>query len=396
LRILYHHRTRGAGVERVHILGIAEALRGLGHQVDVMSVSGLEHAESGVAPVTAKGWKWRLIHAITTRIPEFLFEFLELAYNVVAAWRITKYVNQCRPELIYERYSMFLWAGVWVAKRHGISIILEVNDSAAVERVRPLFFVALARRIERWIFRNCSGIVFVSGQFQREVVEHFGELAPSIVSPNGADISQFSPSAELRERTRRELKVENKVVCGYVGAFVHWHGIDWFVRDIIDEMKRQPELVLLLVGDGRLYDEIQRLVADRGAAQRILLTGRVPHAQVSSLIAAMDFAVLPDSNTYGSPMKLFELMAMGIGVVAPSFSPVCEVVDDQKTGWLFPARDHQACVERVLMIAGQREEQSHVGTAARHYIAEHRQWKNNVNQLLALYRQVKDGKGGVV
>lgn len=396
MRILYHHRTRGAGVERVHILGIAEALRGLEHHVDVMSVSGLEHAESGVAPVTAKGLKWRLIHAITTRIPEFLFEFLELAYNLVAASRISKYIKQQRPELIYERYSMFLWAGVWVAKRHGVSIILEVNDSAAVERVRPLFFVALARRIERWIFQNCSGIVFVSGQFQKEVVAHFGELAPSIVSPNGADISQFFPSAELRERTRRELKVEDKVVCGYVGAFVHWHGIDWFVRDIIDEMKRRPELVLLLVGDGRLYDEIKQLVAAKGASQRILLTGRVPHAQVGSLIAAMDFAVLPDSNTYGSPMKLFELMAMGIGVVAPGFSPICEVVEDQKTGWLFPAQEHQACVERVLKIAGQREEQASVGAAARQYITEHRQWKNNVDQLLALYGKVKRGRVSVV
>jgi glycosyltransferase involved in cell wall biosynthesis len=393
MRILYHHRTRGAGVERVHILGIADALRKLDHRVDVMSVTGLEQVEGDVAAVSAKGWKWRFIHAVTTRIPEFLFEFVELAYNILAAFRVSRYIGNRKPDLIYERYSMFLFAGVWVARRNGIPIILEVNDSAAVERVRPLFFVSIARRTEKWIFSNCSGIVFVSRQFQREVVAHFGELAQSIVSPNGADIEQFSPSAELRERTRLQLGVDKKVVCGYVGAFVHWHGIDWFIRDIIEEMKKCPELVLLLVGDGRLYEEIQKLVRDRGASDRILLTGRVPHAEVSSLIAAMDFAVLPDSNTYGSPMKLFELMAMGIGVVAPNFDPICEVVVDSSTGWLFPARDHIGCVERVLSIATQSQEHLRVGLAAREYIAEHRQWKNNVDQLLALYARVKNVAG---
>lgn len=393
MQILYHHRTRGAGVERVHILGIASALRTLGHRVDIMSVTGLEQVEGDVAAVAAKGWKWRFIHAVTTRIPEFLFEFVELAYNIVAAFRLSRYIGNRRPDLIYERYSMFLFAGVWFARRNGIPIILEVNDSAAVERVRPLFFVSIARRAEKWIFRNCSGIVFVSRQFQREVVAHFGELAQSIVSPNGADIEQFSPSTELRERTRLKLGIDKKVVCGYVGAFVHWHGIDWFIRDIIEQMKKCPELVLLLVGDGRLYEEIQKLVRDRGASDRILLTGRVPHAEVSSFIAAMDFAVLPDSNTYGSPMKLFELMAMGIGVVAPNFDPICEVVVDSSTGWLFPARDHQGCIERVLSIATQPQEHLRVGTAAREYIAEHRQWKNNVDQLLALYASVKNVAG---
>jgi glycosyltransferase involved in cell wall biosynthesis len=393
MRILYHHRTRGAGVERVHILGIADALRKLGHRVDVMSVTGLEQVEGDVAAVSAKGWKWRFIHAFTTRIPEFLFEFVELAYNILAAFRLSRYIGDRKPDLIYERYSMFLFAGVWIARRNGIPIILEVNDSAAVERVRPLFFVSIARRIEKWIFSNCSGIVFVSRQFQREVVAHFGELAQSIVSPNGADIEQFSPSSELRERTRLQLGVDKKVVCGYVGAFVHWHGIDWFIRDIIEQMKKCPELVLLLVGDGRLYEEIQKLVRDRGASDRILLTGRVPHIEVSSFIAAMDFAVLPDSNTYGSPMKLFELMAMGIGVVAPNFDPICEVVVDGSTGWLFPARDHIGCVERVLSIATQSQEHLRVGLAAREYIAEHRQWKNNVDQLLALYASVKNVAG---
>jgi glycosyltransferase involved in cell wall biosynthesis len=116
----------------------------------------------------------------------------------------------------------------------------------------------------------------------------------------------------------------------------------------------------------------------------VLLPGRVAHDEIASWIACMDYAVLPDSNQYGSPMKLFEQMAMGVAVVAPDYAPVAEVIDDGRTGWLFPRRQTDACVQRVLDLATQTEERRRVGAAARDYIARERQWRNNAEQLLTL------------
>jgi glycosyltransferase involved in cell wall biosynthesis len=96
--------------------------------------------------------------------------------------------------------------------------------------------------------------------------------------------------------------------------------------------------------------------------------------------------VLPDSNEYGSPMKLFEKMAMAVAVVAPDYDPIAEVVDDGRTGWLFPRRRLDACVDAVLALAGpdRARERARVGAAARDYIRAERQWRNNAQQLLAL------------
>jgi glycosyltransferase involved in cell wall biosynthesis len=98
----------------------------------------------------------------------------------------------------------------------------------------------------------------------------------------------------------------------------------------------------------------------------------------------MDYAVLPDSNHYGSPVKLFEFMAMGVAMVAPDYAPVAEVVDDGRTGWLFPQRQLQACVQRVLELAALPGERRRVGDAAHDYIVRERQWRNNAEQLLGL------------
>lgn len=383
MRILYHHRTRGRHVEGVHIRGIVNALRELGHQVTVMSFPGADPEHEPAPAAQASAGKGRLAGAVA-KLPGVLFEFMELAYNVVTLFRMAAAIRRLRPQLIYERYSLFLCATIWLARRHGIPVVLEINDSALVERVRPLRLKRLARRIESWCLRRCTGLVFISSYFRDQAEAAYPQIAPSVVSPNAADLTRFDPSRFDREQLREQRGLAGRVVCGHIGVFAHWHGVDGFVDAISQRLDEAPQLALVLVGDGRTLPVVRELVASRGLSDRVLLPGRVAHDEIASWIACMDYAVLPDSNQYGSPMKLFEQMAMGVAVVAPDYAPVAEVIDDGRTGWLFPRRQTDACVQRVLDLATQTEERRRVGVAARDYIARERQWRNNAEQLLTL------------
>jgi glycosyltransferase involved in cell wall biosynthesis len=383
MRVLYHHRTRGRDVEGVHIRGVVHALRGLGHEVTVLSFPGADPEQEPAAGAPVGKGRGRL-GAWVSRMPGVLFEMLELTYNLVTLARMRRAFAHLKPQLVYERYSLFLFATVWLARRRGIPVILEINDSALVERVRPLRLKSLARRIEGWCLRHCTGLVFISSYFRQQAEAAYGKIAPSVVSPNAADLAHFDPARHDRDRLRAERGVAGRVVCGYVGAFVHWHGVNGFVEAIAARLAESPELVLLLVGDGRSLGEVRALVEARGLSDRILLPGRVPHAEIPSWIACMDYAVLPDSNHYGSPVKLFEFMAMGVAMVAPDYVPVAEVVADGQTGWLFPRKRLDACVERVLELAARPDERQRAGAAAREYIVRERQWRNNAEQLLGL------------
>lgn len=384
MRILFHHRTRGRGVEGVHIRGIVHALRKLDHEVELLSFPGADPEHEPASGQRREPFFLRRFNALINKTPEFIFELFELAYNAVSFFRLARVFKRFRPELVYERYALFLFATVFLCRRRGIPIILEINDSVVVERVRPLFFRKLSGALERWVFENCTGIVFISSFFQAQARALYPNMAPSIVSPNAADTAVFDPARYDRLQVRHDLGVENKVVCGYIGAFVQWHGVHWFVREIAPELTRRDDMVLLLIGDGKMYADIQASIAEFNLKDKIILAGRVAHDRVPELVAAMDFAVLPHSNTYGSPMKLFELMAMGVAVVAPDFSPISEVVHDGRTGWLFPARDRQACVKKTLEVAADSALQERVGRAARIYIEQHRQWRHNAEELLSL------------
>lgn len=394
MNILFHHRTRGRGAEGVHIRGVVKGLRQLNNNVDILSLPGAEPeaeetntATEQVKQAPTKKSSFSILSDLTKHVPEFVFELFELAFNLIAVIRLRKTVKEKNITLIYERYSLFMFSSVWWAKRHNLPIVLEINDSCQVQRVRSLTFKKLAAKIEAWIFKNATGLVFISTRFKEVAEQAYGEIANSVVSPNGADLDKFIINESEGSALRSKLGIEDKIVLGYVGAFVHWHGIDWFVDLVCEKLKQTPDLVLLLVGDGVAFDGIKNRVIEAGVESQVILPGKVPHHEVSSFLSAMDLGILPDSNDYGSPMKLFEFMAMGKGMIAPDFGPIAEVVQDNKTSWLFPAGDRQACIDKVFEIVNDRNAHKTVGINARDYIERERQWKHNAEQLLSLVQR---------
>lgn len=386
MKILYHHRTQGRNVEGVHIKSISDALRELGHTVKIVTLMASEVKE--IKNETKGNYFFLVARIFARKAPEIVFESAEILYNLLVIIKLRKIIDEYKPALIYERYSLFLFATVWLAKRRNIKIILEVNDSALLPRVRKLFLRKISGTIESWIFCNCDGLIFVSTNFMSIAKEEYENMAPAVVSPNAANSKIFSPEKYNRREIRKKLGVEEKVVCGYVGAFIKWHGIYRFVEAVIPELKKNTSLVLLLIGDGDMYRGIKEMALSSCTSNQIILYGRVQHKEVAGLLSALDFAVLPDSNTYGSPMKIFEQMAMGLGVVAPSYGPIEEVIENNKTGWLFNPGDIKQCVSTVISVSKNKSQLKLIGENAKVYIKNNRQWKNNAQNIIGLYENM--------
>lgn len=388
MNILYHHRTRGKGAEGAHIKGIVTAFRNLGHKVTLSSIHNVDPTKpvETIKPSDNKAPKSikHKILELTKYMPEFVFETLEVLYNIIALRQVKKELKIQTPNFIYERYSLFLFATVWYAKKRNIAVVLEVNDSALVERVRHLLFKKLACKIEQWTFQNATGLVFISGYFQTLAKNNYTNIAPSVISPNAADTDVFDPKKYPTAEAKLAYGLSGKTVCGFAGAFHHWHGIDWFVDEVFLELKNHPQLVLFLVGDGPRHQYIKDIAIKHNLTEQIIMPGRLEHHEIPKAVAAMDFGIIPDSNDYGSPMKLFEFMAMGKGMIVPDYTPITEVVSDKNNSWLFKRNNKQDCVRLFFDIAADPEQIKKVGENAIEYIETQRQWRHNAEQIIKL------------
>jgi glycosyltransferase involved in cell wall biosynthesis len=391
MNILYHHRTQGKGVEGVHIREMARALTQLGHQVDILSPSGLKNEgtrdEACLPDRQGRGTKSKIYSIISKILPEFCFEILEIFYNFIAITRMKKVLEQKKYGLIYERYAIFNWSGIKAAKRYHIPIILEVNYTSftPLYRKRNGLLKPLAHRWDRKIFAAADGIMVVSTYLKDQLRELGIAENKIIVCPNAADPERFNPEAIKGERVRAKLGLSGKQVIGFIGGFYPWHGLEMLV-DSFSEIKRTiKDVALLLIGDGPSKKAIKTRVRGSGLEKDVVFVNQVAHGEIPLYIAAFDIAVMPDSNNYGSPMKIYEYMAMGKPVVAPRLGPLEDGIEDGKEGLLFTPQEKAGLIKSIKALLEDTQLRQNMSVAARGNILKRHTWEKNAEAILGLY-----------
>jgi glycosyltransferase involved in cell wall biosynthesis len=386
MRVLYTHRTQGRGAEGVHITAVARALTGLGAEVRVLSPPGVDpFAGAGNAPVdksrVRQGGIGRLWTLVSNRFPQFLFELMELGYNLYQIPRMARAVRTFRPDAVYERYAFFCFAGALVARLYRVPFLIEVNEVSGIARARKQQMVGLMGWIEGWVLRRAT-VIFTVSSYLKEAMVRKGIPAERIaLQPNAIDAALFAAPRD-REAKRRALGLEKKVVVGFAGWFDAWDRLDQLV-EVFARVRRGAECHLLLVGAGRMMDALQAQVRELGLEGDVTFTGPVPRAEVLDFMNAMDVAVLAHSNPFGSPIVLFEFMGLGKAIVAPTLPPVTDVLSDGKDALLFTPEDWDGLEARLARVAGDGALRAQLGEAARAKALGSHTWDANARDILA-------------
>ncbi|RJQ17690.1 MAG: glycosyltransferase family 1 protein [Nitrospiraceae bacterium] len=392
MNIIYHHRTQGKGVEGVHIREIVRAWQKMGHKVEMVEPPAVSVWNESSGNKKA-GFPAKVYKIISRYVPEIVFEIFEATYNFNAGGRLRKIFRKDKYSFLYERYALFNWSGAKEARRAGVPLVLEVNytNHTPLYRRRSSIMRPFVNLAEKWIFKNADGFIVVSTYLKKHLIGLGVDKEKIIVLTNAADPEKFSPLTDGREiRSRYEL--DGRVVTGFVGGFYPWHGLDLLIDSFKSLAGDCADAVLLLVGDGPMKPSLEKKVLESGLQDRVYFPGTISHEDLPKYISAFDIAIMPDSNEYGSPMKIFEYMAMGKPVVAPKFGPLEDGITHGKEGFLFEpqnANDLVSCLRRLIDNADLRRE---LGKNGRTRIMDRHNWQNNAVSVLDLVDSSK-GKG---
>jgi glycosyltransferase involved in cell wall biosynthesis len=386
MNILYHHRTQGTGAEGVHIAYVIKGLRALGHGVDVASPTDKEPSSSaGNSPYAKRvGIKSNVLNFISRILPQFGFELLEIFYNFSAIRNLEKKMQNKKYQFIYERQAFFLFAGAHIARKHSLPFIVEVNEVAGEQRVRQQVFTAIAKKIERKVFNQADAIIVVSEHLKQKIEELGVDGSKIHIVENGVDEAMFDIALDEAPIRAAHQAEKNTVVIGFVGWFVAWHKLDKLI-DAIAMLDGDQSVQLWLVGEGDLKQSLIDRALACGIKNNLIFTGAIPYKEIPKYLKAMDICVIPDSNEYRSPIKMFEYMAMAKTVVAPAYEPITKVINDGVDGVIFPPQDWDSLasiLNRIVKDSVLREE---IGIRAREKILSKYLWINNAKKVINIY-----------
>lgn len=377
MKILYHHRTASKDGQAVHIEELIASFRALGHEVRVVGPQA-----SGAAPMGAEvGWVQRLRSAL----PKAVYELLELAYSLVAYRRLARAARVFRPDLIYERYNLYLLAGLALRRRLRVPLLLEVNAPLADERAR---FGGLGLP---WLARWAEGVVWRGADFVLPVTRVLGTHLSArgvpqeriVVIPNGINEQHFS-TAPTPAAAKQALGWPDALVLGFTGFVRDWHGVDRVLRWMASA-NAPTNARLLVVGDGPARGDLERLARELLLGERVRFTGVIDRERVPEHVAAFDIALQPAVVPYASPLKLFEYLALGKAIVAPRQPNIEEVLRDDNNALLFDAGADGALEAALTRLCADSALRTRLAAGAAATIAElGLTWHGNARRIAAL------------
>ncbi|MBV8665073.1 MAG: glycosyltransferase family 4 protein [Burkholderiaceae bacterium] len=381
MKILYHHRTRSKDGQYVHIEEMIGALRELGHEVIV------------VAPPSGDdesfGSDGGLVARLKRHLPQFFYELMELAYSLLVYRRLSEAVKEHRPDCLYERYNLFLPAGVWIKKRYGLPMLLEINSPIFEERARydGIALKALARWSQQYAWRNADAVLPVTEVLANIVASYGVERSRISVIHNGINARHFEHVPDTRE-AKAALGLQNRLVLGFTGFVRDWHGLDKVV-DMIAKDPPQSERHLLVIGDGPARQALEKQARDLNVAHRVSFTGVIGRDQVARHVAAFDIALQPAVVPYASPLKLFEYLALGKAIVGPAQPNIEEILEDGRNAVLFDPNRPDGLPQAIGRLCEDGALRERMAANAARVIGEKQlTWQANAERVTALFSRL--------
>ena len=202
-----------------------------------------------------------------------------------------------------------------IAKENGVPVRIAHSHNTALRRSAAKPLKLLLHRAARRRYAPCATELWACSKaaagflFPKRLLARKGFR----FIPNGIDAERFRFDPEGRTAARKELGVGGGTfVVGNVGRLCYQKN-QMFLLDVFAEfVKKRPESLLLLVGEGEDKKRLQARCASLGIAEKVIFYGTTDH--VERLLWAMDIFVFP-SRFEGLSVAAVEAQAAGLPVL---------------------------------------------------------------------------------
>jgi phosphatidyl-myo-inositol alpha-mannosyltransferase len=352
-----------------HIMGLAEALIGLGHQVSVISPADDDAPLPGYVVPAGRA----------VPVP-YNGSVARLAFGFLSASRVRRWLKEGGFDVLHVHEpaapSLSLLA-CWVADGPIVATVhTAIPRSRAMHAAGPILQSALEK---------ISGRIAVSEAARTTLVEHFG--GDAVLIPNGVSVKKFEKADPLPGWPGPGGAL------GFLGRMDEPRkGFSILLRAFEMLAAERPGLRLLVAGHGDADEALAR--TPPALRDRVVMLGQVSDADKVRVYHSVDVFCAPNTGGESFGIVLAEAMAAGAPIVASDLDAFRQVLRRGQAGELFPTGDAAALAAAAGRLLDQPELRAGLSAAASAAVRVY-DWPVVARDVVAVYEAVVPAAGRV-
>ena len=175
------------------------------------------------------------------------------------------------------------------------------------------------------------------------------------------EFSNYSSNTKIKENLGIP---DDKIIISFIGRFSPEKGI-FFLVDIVKKAVEKSDKVFFLFSgiEGQIkHSDALKEVEESGLQEFVKIIDKVD--DVRDLISITDLGLLTSRYSEFICRIVMEYMAFKVPVVAPDLNVIPEVVEDNKTGFIYDLNDSNSAVEYILNLTEDKELRKQMGESA--------------------------------
>ena len=181
----------------------------------------------------------------------------------------------------------------------------------------------------------------------------------------GVPLEEFSRNRTVQEiaEARHELgALAGEFVAGTVTRLHDSKGNSYLVEAAQAVLRDRPKSRFYLFGEGPLRPELEAQARALGLGDRFVFGGFT--RDVARTVSAFDISVFP-SLWEGTPLTVFETLAMGKPIVATDADGLMDVLTNEHDALIVPRRDARALAAAIVRLYDSPEDRARLSVHAR-------------------------------
>jgi glycosyltransferase involved in cell wall biosynthesis len=315
-------------------------------------------------------------------------------------WQLIKIFKKEKPDIVHTHTPKAGLLGMLAAKICGVRVRIHTVAGLPL-MVETGFKFQLLKIIEKITFWGANHVWPNSNSLLNYIVEHnlSSQKKLKVISKgssNGIDLARFS-KANFDNRILNDVKIKINYSSDHtylltIGRLVKDKGIIELVETfkIINASYTKTKLVLV----GKFEEELDPLPSS--IIEEIKSNVNIIHIDwsqyVEYYISIANVFIFP-SHREGFPNVLLQSGALGTPIVCSAIAGNIDIVEDNKTGLLFPVGDRESLKNKIIFALEKSGEMQKMATILQSNITKYYSRENIWNALLLEYKTltIKNG-----